>query len=39
MVYTDKLIDGSPKNSTSSVPIQPWGAAGGDVQKCGDFLR
>jgi CreA protein len=38
MVYTDKLVDGSPKNSTSSVPIQPWGA-GGDVQKCGDFVR
>jgi CreA protein len=38
MVYTDKLVDGSPKNSTSSVPIQPWGGAG-DVQKCGDFLR
>jgi CreA protein len=39
MVYTDKLVDGSPKNSTSSVPIQPWGAAGGDIPKCGDFLR
>jgi CreA protein len=39
MVYTDKLVDGSPKNSTSSVPIQPWGAAGGEVQKCGDFVR
>jgi CreA protein len=39
MVYTDKLVDGSPKNSTSSVPIQPWGAAGADIQKCGDFLR
>lgn len=38
MVYTDKLIEGSPKNSTSSVPIQPWGA-NVDVQKCGDFLR
>jgi len=38
MAYTDKLIDGSPKNSTSTVPIQPWGAAG-EVQKCGDFLR
>jgi CreA protein len=38
MVYTDKLVDGSPKNSTSSVPIQPWGASG-DVQKCGDFVR
>jgi CreA protein len=39
MVYTDKLVDGSPKNSTSSVPIKPWGAAGADIQKCGDFLR
>lgn len=27
MVYSDKLIDGSPKNSTSSVPIMPWGPA------------
>ena len=25
MVYSDKLIEGSPKNSTSTVPIQPWG--------------
>jgi CreA protein len=39
MVYTDKLVDGSPKNSTSSVPIQPWGAAGGDPPKCSDFVR
>jgi CreA protein len=37
MTYTDKLVEGSPKNSTSSVPIAPWGA--GEVQKCGDFLR
>jgi hypothetical protein len=35
----DKLIEGSPKNSTSSVPIQPWGADAGAVQKCADFLR
>ena len=27
MVYSDKLIEGSPKNSTSSVPIMPWGAS------------
>ena len=27
MVYSDKLIDGSPKNSTSSVPISCLGAA------------
>jgi CreA protein len=39
MVYTDKMVEGSPKNSTSSVPIQPWGGATADVQKCGDFLR
>lgn len=38
MVYSDKLIDGSPKNSTSTVPIQPWGA-NADVPKCGDFLK
>ncbi|GGB42642.1 hypothetical protein GCM10011316_13160 [Roseibium aquae] len=25
VVYSDKLIEGSPKNSTSTVPIMPWG--------------
>jgi CreA protein len=35
--YTDKLIEGSPKNSTSSVPIMPWGDA--PAPKCGDFLQ
>jgi CreA protein len=39
MVYSDKLIDGSPKNSTSSVPIMPWGAADSAVQKCGEFVQ
>ncbi len=39
MTYTDKLIDGSPKNSTSTVPIEPWGAAGGEPAKCADFVR
>jgi CreA protein len=39
MSYSDKLIEGSPKNSTSTVPIQPWGEGAGDVQKCADFLR
>lgn len=38
MVYSDKLIEGSPKNSTSTVPVQPWGAAG-DPQRCGDWLK
>jgi CreA protein len=39
MVYSDKLIDGSPKNSTSSVPIMPWGASDTAVQKCGEFIQ
>jgi CreA protein len=39
MVYSDKLIDGSPKNSTSSVPIMPWGSGDNDVQKCGEFIQ
>jgi CreA protein len=38
MTYTDKLIDGSPKNSTSTVPIQPWGGQT-DVPKCSDFIK
>jgi CreA protein len=38
MTYSDKLIEGSPKNSTSTVPIEPWGATN-DVEKCADFLR
>lgn len=38
MVYTDKLIDGSPQNSTSSVPIMPWGSSG-DVPKCSEWVR
>ena len=39
MVYSDKLIEGSPKNSTSSVPIMPWGAGDTTVQKCGEFIQ
>ncbi|MGD0185471.1 MAG: CreA family protein [Roseiarcus sp.] len=39
MTYTDKLVDGSPKNSTSTVPIEPWGATGGEPAKCADFVR
>jgi CreA protein len=35
MVYSDKLIDGSPKNSTSTVPIMPWGTA--ETVKCADW--
>ena len=39
MVYSDRLIEGSPKNSTSSVPVMPWGAADAAVQKCGEFIQ
>ncbi len=39
MVYSDRLIEGSPKNSTSSVPVMPWGAADSAVQKCGEFIQ
>ena len=38
MVYSDRIIEGSPKNSTSTVPIMPWGTAG-DVAKCADWLE
>ncbi|GIK80596.1 MAG: hypothetical protein BroJett024_17010 [Alphaproteobacteria bacterium] len=37
MVYSDRLIEGSPKNSTSTVPIMPWGTSA-EVQKCGDWV-
>ena len=37
VVYSDKLIEGSPKNSTSSVPIMPWGSE--PVPKCADWLE
>lgn len=37
LIYTDKLIEGSPENSTSTVPIMPWG----DQQpvRCADYLK
>jgi CreA protein len=38
MVYTDRIIEGSPKNSTSSVPIMPWGQ-NDQIQRCGDFVE
>lgn len=37
MVYSDKLVDGSPENSTATVAIQPWG--GSEVAKCADWLK
>ena len=38
LAYTDKLIEGSPQNSTSTVPIMPWGATA-EPAKCGEWLR
>ncbi|MBB3807972.1 CreA protein [Pseudochelatococcus contaminans] len=37
LVYSDKLIEGSPKNATSAVPVTPWG--GGEAQRCADWLK
>jgi CreA protein len=39
MTYSDKFVEGSPKNSTSTVPIQPWGNMTDPIQKCADFVR
>ena len=38
LVYSDKLVEGSPKNSTSTVPIMPWGS-GAETPKCGDWVE
>ena len=35
--YTDRLIEGSPQNSTSTVPVMPWGSEA--APKCGDFVN
>lgn len=37
LVYSDKLIEGSPKNSTSTVPIMPWGDK--PAPSCGEYLE
>jgi CreA protein len=37
MVYSDRIIEGSPKNSTSTEPIMPWGTS--DVPKCADWVE
>jgi CreA protein len=38
MVYSDRMIEGSPKNSTSSVPVMPWGTSD-QIQRCADFVQ
>lgn len=37
VTYTDKLIEGSPENSTSTVPIMPWGTS--EPPKCSAWLK
>ena len=37
LVYSDKIIEGSPQNSTSTVPIMPWGSDA--APRCGEFLE
>ncbi|MBM3519556.1 MAG: hypothetical protein FJX63_02095 [Alphaproteobacteria bacterium] len=37
LAYTDKLIEGSPQNSTSTVPLMPWGNL--PPPKCGEYLK
>jgi CreA protein len=36
LAYSEKLIDGSPQNSTSSVALMPWD--GKVAPKCADFV-
>lgn len=35
--YSDRPIEGSPQNSTSTVPLMPWGNQ--PAPKCGEFLN
>jgi CreA protein len=37
LVYSDRIIEGSPKNSTSAVPMMPWGTAA-EAPRCADFV-
>ena len=37
LAYSDKRIEGSPQNSTSTVPVMPW--AGETAPKCGEFVN
>jgi CreA protein len=37
LVYSDRPIEGSPDNSTSSVPIMPWGGAD-QIQRCAEYV-
>lgn len=34
LAYSERLVDGSPKNSVSAVPIKPWPGQGHPVAQC-----
>jgi CreA protein len=36
LAYSDRIIEGSPQNSNSSVPIMPWGTAA--APKCSEYV-
>ena len=37
LVYSDRIIEGSPQNSTSTVPIMPWGDEA--ASQCAEFVE
>jgi len=37
MVYSDKLVEGSPENSTAAIALEPW--SGPDAVHCADYLK
>jgi CreA protein len=37
LVYSDRPVEGSPKNSTSSVPLMPWGTQ--TPPQCGEWVK
>lgn len=39
MVYSDRVIEGSPKNSVSAVPLRDNAAEGERALACGDYVR
>jgi CreA protein len=38
MVYSDKLVEGSPENSTSAIPVEPWGGQN-EAPHCSEFVK
>ena len=37
LVYSDRPVEGSPKNSTSTVPLMPWGTDA--PPRCGEWVK